>query len=398
MIPYMKPLPLALALSILSTSSALAERFGSETAVTVQGVYYQSGETVSTTLANGDVRSKTKQTIVRVGNRAILEAMRDRTLIPTISGYRLVIVAHGHMADGVALFATKKSGTPIPVPPDLLSFDVSNGPATGHWVVDADALPKNLRQQTINQAYLTVAGGFVGNGLLNQAWTVRSVKNGDTTEIVELVSSGGSFTGALNDSPEAGVGTAQLTLSDPKIVDLTPYGMATIDTGSTGDMTFGGSLTVSLITPPYGGSAVTLFSGSTGGMTSGSFYLPLGFVFTGFPNSSTFSDGSVLGLASGATFSGVTFGMDGSTYTTTMLGSIDTISFAPSTPSTTSTLAINTTTGATLSGLVVDGTGTITQLPTFTGSYQPSKLIITTSSGTYTYTHDSNGVWTLVTS
>jgi len=334
----------------------------------VQGIYYEAGETISTTLANGDVRSTTRQTVSRVSNRTILEAMRDRALIPTISGYRLVMVAHGHMADGVAWFATKKSGTPVPVPSDLLSLDVSNGPATGQWVVDANALLKSLRQQTINQTSLTLAGGFAGTGLLNQAWTARSVKNSDTTEAVELVASSGSFTGALNAAPESGVGTAQITLLDSKIVDLTPYGMATTDTGSTGGMISSGSLTL---------SGSNTYTGSVS-ITAGTLAL----------NGSTLSDGSVLGLTNSDTLSGGTLTLVSGTLSSTILSSTNF----------TGPLAINTTTGATLSGLVVDSTGTITQLPTFTGSLQPSKLIITTSSGTYTYTKDSNGVWALVTS
>ena len=66
----MKPLSfLTFAISVLSASSALAERFGSETSVVVQGVYYQAGETVTADLPNGDVRSTATQTTVRVNNR-----------------------------------------------------------------------------------------------------------------------------------------------------------------------------------------------------------------------------------------------------------------------------------------------------------------------------------------
>lgn len=356
----MKPLSLALVISALFTSSALAERFGSETSILVQGTYYEAGETVSTELANHDVRSTTKQTVSRVSNRTILEAMRDRNLITSISGYRLVMVAYGHMADGVALFATKKSGAPVPVPSDLLSLEVSEGPATGRWVVDADAVLKSLRQQTINQASLTLPGGFTGTGLLNQAWTARSVKNGDTTEMVELVLSGGSFTGDLNSSPQIGVGTAQIMLVDAKIVDLTRYDMAPIDTGdlifgsvssSSATLTLGSSTGLSGTTTLTSGGFTYIYNSSTGILTASS------------ANALTITDSTV--NLSNTTFSG--------------------------------TLTINTTTGGTATGLVVDADGNVTQFPTF-GSSLPGTLIIITSSGTHTYTHDSNGVWTLVTS
>lgn len=337
----MKPLSsLAFAISVLCASSAWAERFGSETSIVVQGTYYQTGETISTTLANGDVRSTATQTTVRVNNRTILEAMRDRNLITDIAGYRLVMVAHGHMADGVAWFATKSTGTPVAVPSDLLSINVNDGPANGQWVVNADAVLKSLRQQTVNQTSLSLAGGFDGTGLLTQTWTARSVKNGDTTEMVELVSSSGSFSGALNGSPTAGVGTAQFTLADAKIVDLTRYGMATI----------GGGVVAT------GGGTLTLGSGST--------------TYTG-----------------GASVTAGTLNLSGGSISATILSSS---SFG-------GTLTINTTAGGALAGLVVDSSGTVTQLPTFTGNFQPATLIVITSSGTYTYTKDSNGAWTLVT-
>lgn len=346
----MKPLSsLTFAISVLflSASSAWAERFGSETAVIVQGTYYLTGETVSTDLPNGDVRSTAAQTTVRVSNRTILEAMRVRNLITDIAGYRLVMVGRGHMADGVSWFATKSTGTPVAVPSDLLSIDVSDGPANGQWVVNADAVLKSLRQQTVNQTSLSLVGSFAGTGLLTQSWTARSVKNGDTTEMVELVSSSGSFSGALNGAPESGVGTVQLTLADAKVVELSRYNISTTLSGGT--LTLGsGSASVSLANISSG--TLTLIGGGT--ITSGTL---------------TLSSGSISGtILSSSSFTG--------------------------------TLTIKTTTGGTLGGLVVDSSGTVTQLPTFTGNFQPVTLIVITSSGTYTYTKDTNGAWTLVTS
>lgn len=364
----MKPLSfLAFAISVLSASSALAERFGSETSVTVQGVYYQAGETVTTTLPNGDVHSTATRTTVRVNNRTILEAMRDRDLITDISGYRLVMVAHGHMADGILWFATKNGGVPVAVPSDLLSLDVTDGPANGQWVVSADAVLKSMRQQTVNQTSLSLAGGFAGTGLLNQAWTARSIKDDDFTEVVELVSSSGSFTGVINGSPTAGVGTVQFTLANPKVVVLTRYIPAPM-------ISSGGTL-------DSGGTIYT--AGSAASATSINLSSSIG-IFTIYNQPLTVSSGT-LTLGGTQTFSG----------NITVTGG--TLNVTNATLSSTSTLTINTTTGGTVTGLIVDADGNVTQFPTF-GSSLPGTLIIITSSGTHTYTHDSNGVWTLVTS
>ena len=341
MVVRMKPLHSFLfAISLLCASSAWAERFGSETSVVLQGTYYQTIETVSTTLPNGDVRSTATQTTVRVSNHTILEAMRSRNLITDIAGYRLVMVGRGHMADGVSWFATKNTGTPVAVPSDLFSLDVSDGPANGQWVVSAEAVLKSLRQQTVNQSSLSLAGGFAGTGLLNQTWAMRSVKNGDATEVVELVASSGSFTGPINGSPESGVGTVQLTLTGAKVVELSRYFIP--QTSSVGGVIHTGSGTLTLTGGTYTGGSLT-------------------------PGTLTLAGGSIaLSTLSSTAFTGF--------------------------------LAVNTTVGGTLVGLVVDSSGTITQLPTFTGNFQPSQLIIITSSGTYTYTKDTNGAWTLVTS
>jgi len=336
----MKPSFLLLVVALLPVS-AFAERFGSETTVTLQGIYYISGATTTLPLPNKDTRETTTHTVVKITNATVLQAMRDRSLIPTTNGYRLVMVSRAHMADGTAWFATPNTGTPVPVPSDILALSVSNGPVNGQFVVDQNATLKTLNQQTHNQAGL-ILGNFTGTGLLTQAWTAKPVKNGTVTEVVELVASTGTFTGAVTIDPSIGVGSIDFKLTGAKTVDLTRYGMASTTTSISGSNTYTGGTSI----------------------TSGTLIL---------------SGGSNINMAYGSfTITGSTFQLSNYNF------------------SSTSTLTINNTTGGSATGLVVDTDGNVTQFPVF-GTSLPATLVIITSSGTHTYTHDANGVWSLAT-
>ncbi|MBW8781937.1 MAG: hypothetical protein JF599_08625 [Verrucomicrobia bacterium] len=340
---------------------ALAERYGSETAVTLQGTYYLPGTLATKTLSNGNVSDTATHTVVQVTNRTILEAMHTRNLIATINGYRLVMVAHAHMADGTAWFATPATGTPVAVPSDLFALGVAEGPANGQTVVDGSGVLKSLSQQTHNQAGL-VFGSFTGTGVLTQNWTSRAVKNGAATEVVELVASTGNFSGSVTANPNPGVGLLTFTLSGAKTIDLTRYGMA----NSTESTVTGGSLSGSL---SLTSTSVTTNVGSLN-FSGGTLQLNSGNSTLGTSNNNVSSLN--LNVSSTLNLSNVNFANIG-------------------------TVTINTTAGGSATGLIVDANGNVTQLPTF-GSSLPATLIIITSSGSHTYTHDSNGVWTLVTS
>lgn len=317
-------------------ASALAERYGSETTVTLQGTYYIAGATSTQILLNGDTRDTATQSVIQINNSTVLQAMSSRSLIPGVAGYRLVMVARAHMADGVSWFATKTNGIPVAVPADLFTLDVSDGPTSGQLVVSAHDVVKSLNQQTHNQAGL-ILNKFIGTGMLTQTWSAKPVKNGTATEVVELVSSTGTFTGAVMSAPNAGVGSIDFKLTGAKTVDLTRYGM--VPTGNYGS---GGS---DFITKTGTGTLVLSGTNTNTGIT-------------------TITNGT-LNLSSAN------------------LASIG-------------TLTINTTSGGTLPGLVVDVDGNVTQFPIF-GTSLPGTLVIITSSGTHPYTHDANGVWTLVT-
>ena len=344
--------------------TALAERYGSETTVTLQGAYYIAGATSTQILPNGDTRDTASQSVIQINNSTVLQAMSSRSLIPGVAGYRLVMVARAHMADGVSWFATKTTGTPVAVPADLFTLDVSDGPTSGQLVVSAHDVLKSLNQQTHNQAGL-ILNKFIGTGMLTQTWSARPVKNGTATEVVELVSSTGTFTGAVMSAPNAGVGSIDFKLTGAKTVDLTRYGMVT-----TGNSGISGSV---IINRSNTGNSV----GGTLTM-AGSGNISVGTVNLGADDSNNASTqlnaGGVL-LSGGA--SGIAVGNNSQ-----FIGN-------------TSIITINTTSGGTLPGLVVDADGNVTQFPIF-GTSLPGTLVIITSSGTHPYTHDANGVWTLV--
>ena len=447
--------PLALFVAAMLPVSALAERYGSETTMTLQGTYYISGATSTHPLPNGDTRDTSTHSVIQINNNTVLQAMRNRSLISGVAGYRLVMVAHAHMADGVAWFATKTTGTPVAVPADLLTLDVSDGPTSGQFVIDGNNVLKSLSQQTHNQAGLILAN-FTGTGLLTQTWSAKTVKNGTVTEAVELVASTGNFTGAVTASPNAGIGSIDFKLTGARSVDLTRYGMATdgnsgsggaVTTGNSnaGTLTLAGSGSYSGGTTVSGGlvklgtgtlilnssntytgsttsgigtiasgtidlSAVNFTSGSTLTLnaTQGSNVLGLTLDANGIPTSlplfgssppdtlilttagGSFTYNTTVSLSGGSTFSLIGGGSTGGNLAITGT----TIDLSSATLS--GTLTINTTTGGSATGLVIDANGNVTHLPTF-GTSLPATLVIITSSGTHTYTHDANGMWTLVT-
>ncbi len=467
--------PLALFVAALLPVSVLAERYGSETTVTLQGTYYISGATSTQTLPNGDTRDTSTHNLIQINNNTVLQAMSSRSLIAGAKGYRLVMVARAHMADGVSWFATKATGTPVAVPADLLTLDVSDGPTSGQLVVDGNDVLKSLSQQTHNQAGLILAN-FTGSGLLTQTWSAKPVKNGTATEVVELVSSTGTFTGAVTASPNSGVGSIILKLAGAKTVDLTRYGMVTTNnSGSSGSVvvngsnsgnttagtltlagsgSFSGATTVSGGLIKLGTGTLTLSGSNTNtgtttsntgaidlssvnftssstltlNATQGSNVLGLTLDANGIPTSlplfgsslpgtliltttggsftydtSTSGSGSMINLisltlAGSNTYTGSTIissgSLSGINSPINLIISSSTINLSSSTLS--GTITINTTTGGGATGLVVDADGNVTQFPTF-GTSLPGTLVIITSSGPHTYTHDANGVWTLVT-
>jgi hypothetical protein len=199
--------------------------FGSETRVTLTGTYDLAGESVTTTLANGDTKDTSKFTTVRVITRDILDAMVDEGLIASINGYSLVMVAHGHVASEVRFFATHKSNPAVEVPLSLLNLMTLSGPTKG--TVKMGEGPEKIARETRNFAQLR-QGDFVGTAVLVQRWTSKSVNAGSKSypemEYVELVTATGKFQGSLAD--DAGVGTLTLNLAGAKAVSLERYDMA----------------------------------------------------------------------------------------------------------------------------------------------------------------------------
>lgn len=222
-----------------------AERYGSETALTLQGTYYRPGET--TTLRGVDHASYTTH---RVTNATILARMDHDDLIDGVKGYSLVMVSRAHAADGVKFFATHRTKTPVEVPSSLLALHVNDGPMKGTALFSVDGDLKDLARQTLNSAEI-LQGDFFGLAILSQKWTEKAVKTNGVTEVVELVNGSGTFEGLVDDEDEPGVGTLVFKLSGAKPVDLTRYGMAA--TGESISIT-GGVLKV--------GSGVSLLNNS----------------------------------------------------------------------------------------------------------------------------------------
>ncbi len=207
-----------------------AERYGAETALTIQGTYYLSGET--TTLPSGV--EKATYTTQQVTNATVLARMAADGLIDGVKGYTLVMVSRAHAADGVKFFATHRTKDPVAVPSSLFFLHVEDGPTNGVALFTADGDLKNLDRETRNSAEI-LQGDFFGMGVLTQKWTEKAVKTDGIVEVVELVNARGTFDGVLNDAPEAGVGTLAFKLTRSKPVDLTRYGMATsAASGTTG--------------------------------------------------------------------------------------------------------------------------------------------------------------------
>ncbi len=346
--------------SCLLVSSVFAERFGSQTNVTLKGAYYFTGTTSIQPLPNGDTRDTETHTVVTVTNATILQAMKNRSLIPSTSGYQLVMVAHAHMADGIRWFAIKGTGEPVAVPTDIFDLSVNDGPVNGQFTVDNNAALKSLSQQTHNSATIT-QGDFSGTSVLSQTWKSKAVKNGALTDAVELVTTNGTFNGTIN----TGIGMIDFQLTGAKTVDLTRFGMASL-TNLPGNGSNGSSAEAGTITTGFSGSGSITLSGNNT-----------------YSGSTTINSGTLV-LGTIPTFSG------GITITGGLINASNG-SFAII-----STLTINTTTGGSATGLVVDADGNVTQFPTF-GNSLPGTLVIITFSGTHTYTHDADDVWTLVT-
>ena len=60
--------------SCLLLPSVFAERYGSETTVTLKGAYYLAGTTATETLPNGDTRDTATHTVIPINNLTILQA------------------------------------------------------------------------------------------------------------------------------------------------------------------------------------------------------------------------------------------------------------------------------------------------------------------------------------
>ncbi|MFA6961210.1 MAG: hypothetical protein WC205_10695 [Opitutaceae bacterium] len=299
----MKLLSLALVATLLP-ASVFAERFGSETTLTLQGTYYLTGSDVTQTLSNGDTRDTATHIAVEVSNRSILQTMSDRGLISGTSGYQIVMVAHAHMADGISWFATKKKKTPVAVPADLLNLNVNDGPLNGQLVVDSNALLKSLKQESHNLAVLELAD-FTCSGMFTQTWQSKAVKNGSVTEVVELVASSGVLNGVIDNPPDFGGGSVTFKLSGAKPVDLALYGIDTSTTTTGGTLSLGGTLTLSGSNTYTG----TLIKTGTGGLVISD-------------DTSTVTGGAILSHTDLTTFNGTLNIATGSLTLTNNLGTI----------------------------------------------------------------------------
>ena len=228
------------------TTSLHAGRFGSETRVTIEGAFRMEKPDESEDLPKGGVRVTRSYSQQEVSNATVLAALKKRGLIESTSGYSIVMVAQGHMADGIKFFAVKTGAAPVLIPSDVLFLDVADGLGQGVMQENARGRLTKLAMETLNLATLKVLN-FEGTAVLEQVWSMETVTKDDTTESVQLVRSVGFFSGAISGSKD-GLGLVALRLSKPKTTGLKRYGMVTTSSGSTGG-TFGSTLTIML--PSY---------------------------------------------------------------------------------------------------------------------------------------------------
>lgn len=351
----MKPLHFgSLLVALLLSNVSQAGTYGSKTDITLVGSYHLTGASTAKTTSSGATKTTSVYLRKTTSQQNVLKLMQNQGLIPTTTGYSVVLVAQARMSDGIRFFAIKTGESPVEIPSDILSINVYDGPVQGTTTVDSESALKSISCETRNYAAL-VFGPFTGYGILVQKWTSATAGPEGAAEVVELVSTTGTFNGFIT-GDNSGVGTVNLTLANATPTKLTRYGMATEASDSSS----------------YSGGTLVVGGGST--TTNTPILMP--------------------GGSPGIDYSGGTLTGGGLTITGNFNITGTTVNLANYTYAGTSTVTINTTTGGGATGLAVDSNGAVTQLPTF-GSTLPGTLIIITASGTHTYTHDTDGIWTL---
>lgn len=397
-------LPAAL---LLSAIQLVAAEYGSLTRVNISGKIYTPAPAPRVApAADGSTTYIERQTVSEITESNVLQALVSRSIIPSAKGYSLGLLSLGEIDDANVFIAYRQSSpasSARQVPDELLSLEYQIGPREGTY--QSTAADKLIAVNLVSRDYakLTVLD-FEGIGILTRRHTNLPKQKAPLNQVV-ISSATGSLVGVnAPDSDNNGLGTLSLSLSDAKIVDLTPFGdvapkrnssttsggviitsgavlsLGGSNTNTGGNTTIiGGNLTLSG-SPTLGGSGTI---GSGGTIVSGGILTPGGSTLGG---NNTYNSGVTLNsgnltVAGGSTLGGNgIIGLNGG-------GSL-----------TGSYLTIDTTNGGSLAGLVVDSSGNITQLPTFTRGTGPSRLTIITSTGTHVYTRGTSNTWTLVTS
>lgn len=372
-------LPAAL---LLSAIQLVAAEYGSLTRVNISGKIYTPAPAPRVApAADGSTTYIERQTVSEITESNVLQALVSRSIIPSAKGYSLGLLALGEIDDANVFIAYRQSSpasSARQVPDELLSLEYQIGPREGTY--HSTAADKLIDVDLVSRDYakLTVLD-FEGIGILTRRHTNLPKQKAPLNQVV-ISSATGSLVGVnAPDSDNNGLGTLSLSLSDAKIVDLTPFGdvapkrnSSTTSGGVTitsgGVLSLGGSNT-------YTGGNTTIIGGNV--------------TLSGSPTlggNNTYTSGVTLNSGNLTVAGGSTLGGNGI------------ISLNGAGLLNGGYLTIDTTNGGSLAGLVVDSSGNITQLPTFTSGTGPNRLIIITSTGTHTYTRDSNNTWTLVTS
>jgi hypothetical protein len=403
-------LPAAL---LLSAIQLVAAEYGSLTRVNISGKIYTPAPAPRVApAADGSTTYIERQTVSEITEGNVLQALVSRSIIPSAKGYSLGLLTDANL-DGLGEFVAYRTAGPASaarrVPTDLLALNYEVGPRDGTIRNTSNDTLISIDLVSRDYAKLTVLD-FEGIGILTRRHTNLPKQKAPLNQVV-ISSATGTFPGVnAPDSGNAGLGTLSLSLSDAKIVDLTPYGTVAPSTSSNGSVistTRSATLDLGGSGPTFGGNRTNYTDGNTtlgGNLTTGSGSLTLGGSGTIGSGGTIVSDGiltpggSTLGGNNTYT-SGVTLNSGNLTVAGgSTLGGNGIISLNGGGSLAGGYLTIDTTKGATLPGLVVDASGNITQLPTFTTGTGPSRLSIITSTGTHVYTRDSSNTWTLVTS
>jgi hypothetical protein len=242
---------LVFTLTLAMAALAQAQRYGAEIQLGLTGSIYLEADPTVVTRPNGDIVETARRETIRVTSRSVLAELETRSLIPagSVTNYRLVLAGDFHHSTGsnMGVYARPITGTslPVPVPTDIFELQVQPGPIAGAAVANGSGALLRLSRVSRNFATLSF-GGLEGTGVIKQTWTLGTAGAGAALERVELVTASGQFNGPVERGGRMGVGVVELSLSKPRIIELSTYGRTGSGSGglASGGTTSGATLDI----------------------------------------------------------------------------------------------------------------------------------------------------------